>query len=132
MNISDIRRAGQLMKEANAILSGGPLDYYLTELAAAHDLLMTRFAPFKVGDRVELAVTPVINEKTRWGWMGCKHFLIKGAAGTVASSSCGTKGFRFGIIFDEESWISPLDKSVNPTSEPHEFWFGEGSLRGAK
>ena len=51
-----------MMRVAQEMLSGGPLDYYLTEMAAAHELLMTRYAPFKVGDRVRLADTALVIE----------------------------------------------------------------------
>lgn len=133
MDIEHIKKAAAMMREAMAILSSGPLDYYLTEMAAAHELLMSRYAPFKVGDRVELAVTPTINCKTSYGWLGSKHFLKKGAKGTVIDASCGTRGFCFGVMFDDESWISPIDKTVNLT-EPdkrHIFYFDERSLSHA-
>ena len=130
MRIENIKKATGLLREGMDLLASGPLDYYLTELAAAHELLMSRYAPFKVGDKVELAVTPTINEETDWGWLRSKHFLRKGAKGVVVSATCGTRGFRFGVVFDEETWISPVDKLERGVEKDkrHEFVFGESSL----
>jgi hypothetical protein len=66
-----------------------------------------RLAPFKVGDRVQLAKTPNINEKDSWGWMGAKHFLIKGAAATVQVREFYDASFVFGLHFDDDSWLTP-------------------------
>ena len=130
MRIENIKKATGLLREGMQLLATGPLDYYLTELVAAHDLLMDRYAPFKVGDKVELAVTPTISEEVAWGWLGAKHFLKKGATGVVVSATCGARGFRFGVVFDEETWISPVDKLEKEVEKDkrHEYVFGESSL----
>jgi hypothetical protein len=64
-------------------------------------------APFKVGDRVQLAKTPDINKETSWGWLGAKHFLIKGALATVHSRQFYDAHFIFGLYFDNDSWLTP-------------------------
>ena len=103
MNLDNVRKAASLMREAQDLLSAGPLDYYLTEMAAAHELLMTRFAPFKVGDRVRLRAAPEIAEDVRPGWLGWKYLLVAGAAGTVVRADCGSRGFSFGVVFDADT-----------------------------
>jgi hypothetical protein len=102
MELDKVRIAAKLLTQAQDILSGGPLEYYLTELAAAHDLLMTRYAPFKVGDRVRLKAAPEITESVRPGWMHYKTLLVAGALGVVSTASCGSRGFVFDIIFDAD------------------------------
>ena len=81
-------------------------------------------APFKKGDRVVLIETPVINEEVAWGWMGSKHFLIKGAKGTVSELDFYEGAFRAGVHFDNESWIDS-DGNIHPREEPHQYWFSE-------
>jgi hypothetical protein len=69
-----------------------------------HEDMFERFSPFKIGDRVELIKTPIINEKEGWGWLSFKHMLVKGAVGTVKESEFYSKKFRFCIEFDEDTW----------------------------
>jgi hypothetical protein len=116
--IENIRKATKLMEEAFSLFSSGPFDYYLTELVASYDLLIQRFAPFKVGDRVRLRATPEINEKTRYGWLGYKGILVQGAIGTVVAAECGSKGFAFAVQFDADDSLS---KGL--------FYFGENDLK---
>jgi hypothetical protein len=127
MDIRNISRAADLMREAQSVLGSGPLDFYLCELAASYNLLMERFAPFKVGDRVALSRTPNITSETAPGWMSCRHFLVKGATGTVKEANCGQGGFRFGIVFDDDSWIDRNGKK-QPTTSPGMFMFAEDAL----
>ena len=100
MDLDRIRKAARMMREAQEMLSGGPLDFYLTEMAAAYELLMTRYAPFRVGDRVRLKAAPEITNKVRPSWLYWKLLIVPGAQGVVVSADCGTDGFRFGVKFD--------------------------------
>jgi hypothetical protein len=118
MDVDNVREAAKLMRKAQDMLAGGPLDYYLTEMAAAHDLLMTRYAPFKVGDRVRLKAAPEINEKVRFGWLGWKSLLLAGAPGVVVRADCGSRGFVFGVQFDAD----------DTRSGKSEFAFSDGEL----
>jgi hypothetical protein len=127
MNIAKLREAAKALRSAMHLFDDGPLEYYLLELSAAYDLLMSRYAPFKVGDRVWLRRAPDFNEFP--GWRGCEHFLIAGAKGEVRTAECGSSGFRFGVVFDEESWVNCHDQSVHLIREnQHQFSFGEGWL----
>ena len=130
MSSENIRRAAELMEQAHALLACGPLNYYLTEMAAAHDLLMSRFAPFKVGDRVTLAKVPDYEDAP--GWRHCEHFLIVGATATVKEAECGSRGFRFAVEFDDDSWIDNTGYKrpkgtvvLREASEKLRFHFGE-------
>lgn len=114
MEIEKLKEAYRKMGEARDLLAGGPFDYTLNELVSCYELLMSRFSPFKVGDRIELSKTPKITPQTAPGWMSAKCFLIKGAKGTVVYAECGSIGFRYLIEFDNESWISSHDNEVRP------------------
>ena len=130
MDIAKVTRGADLLRQAMDTLNSGPLDFYLKELVAAHNLLMERFAPFKIGDKVRLTHTPVITEKVSYGWLGHKHFLVEGATGVVRDAGCGSRGFWFRVAFDEQSWIHYQTKERNlvPEDDRGLFTFGEHDL----
>lgn len=138
MDIEHVHKAAEKLSEAMGMLGRGPLDYYLLELVAAHDMLMSRFAPFRVGDRVRLLKAPdmkPISDVQPHGWWRCRHFLVPGATGVVKTATCGTGGFSFGVEFDAESWIDevgfqrPKGTIVQMEADSkHVFKFGEGWL----
>ncbi len=89
---------------------------------------------FKVGDRVELAKTPVINSTEAWGWMSSRHFLVEGAKGVVREVSYYRSRFVYSVEFDDEvSWIDDKDV-IHPytdNSRKHVYSFAESNLRKA-
>lgn len=87
--------------------------------------------PFKVGDRVQLTKTPVINEAESWGWMGFKHFLVEGALATVQARSFYKGKFRFDLCFDDESIIDSYTKEVVKSNKKGVFVFYEDDLKAA-
>lgn len=91
--------------------SAGDRQWHFKKMAGYTKALFERFAPFKAGDRVHLAKTPDINPETSWGWMGSKHFLVKGAKGKVTSVDfdADTKKFTALVMFDDESWVPDND-----------------------
>ena len=105
MNSDTVKRAAALMREANDLLARGPLDYYLTEMTAAYDLLMQRFSPFKVGDKVQLAKAPAIEPIS--GWRAWQHLMHEGATGRVVCAECGSQGFMFGVVWDADTDSNP-------------------------
>jgi hypothetical protein len=108
------------------------LMYKLEKFAAAYDLLLTRYAKFHVGDRVQLGITPFINETRAPGWLGSKHFLVAGAYGTVRDVDVRDGMFYYQVVFDAESWQdSEGIKHVVEPNERHSYCFGEGYLVAA-
>jgi hypothetical protein len=81
-SVEKVRQLVEAYKEFSK-LNVWDIGWNLDQLVASYDLLMSRFAPFKVGDRVALAKTPNITQESAPGWMRSKHFLVKGAEGTV-------------------------------------------------
>jgi len=112
--------------EGLRILSSGPADYYLNVLEDQQKMLFERFAPVKIGDRVKLMKTPDF-EKC-YSWKICKHWLKRGAIGTVRE--VGTYGDKFtaDIIFDDESWIDEKGK-IHPNKPKHTYHFFEGDFK---
>jgi hypothetical protein len=80
--------------------------------------------PFNVEDRVVLTDTPVITKEKSWGWMGSKHFLIKGAKATVKERQFYDGSFVFGLIFDDETWID-YEGICQPVDRKALFFFRE-------
>lgn len=110
------------------ILSGGPASYYIECVMKARELLLTKYAPFKAGDRVELAVTPEITKHKSYGWIGSKHFLVEGAKATVLTVDIDRHDLTFGVEFDEETWID-RDGVKRPVSRKHSYGFRAEALR---
>lgn len=134
MNIERVLEGAKKLREAMDLLSIGPLEHTLTCLLLAQDLLFTKYAPFKVGDRVELARTPVITEKVAFGWIGSKHFLVEGAVGVVRSLEVFSDGrLRVNVAFDNESWKSTRTDEVHPIADAqkHTYCFDVCDLRAA-
>lgn len=69
-------------------------------------MLFEQIAPFKLNDKVVLIKTPKIDENTRWGWMGSKHFLLEGEKATVCSVDIDKGKWLLGLVFENDSWIS--------------------------
>jgi hypothetical protein len=113
------------VKALDKALTNSEYGFKLTELIESYGSLFDRFCPFRVGDRVQLSKTPEINEKTSWGWIGSKHFLVDGAKARVTSRGYRNGLFCFGLVFDDESWINSSDGSLNPVDRPNEYTFNE-------
>lgn len=108
--IKQLRESYDLVKEANKLLIQGSSDYYFNQLELMHSMLFDRFSPFKIGDRVRLTKTPEITQDKAWGWLGAKHFLIKGAIAEVCSvdirkADDGSGVFTYELRFEKDSWI---------------------------
>jgi len=129
MGIEKVEKAISLMSDAIRLLNSGPLDYYLRKLVAAYNHLIEKHAPFKVGDRVALVAAPDYNKAP--GWRHCAHFLVPGAKATVQEVEFTEKGFRFAVLFDDESWIDDRSGTINllQGDSRHQFILREKDLR---
>jgi NTP pyrophosphatase (non-canonical NTP hydrolase) len=107
--------------------------YNMESLETFVKVMFEKHCPFKVGDRAKLSKTPDINEKDSWGWMGAKHFLIKGKEGTIESVDFHIDKFIFGFIPDNQTYIpSSGDRTEIPINEPYVYMFSEGWLEPIK
>lgn len=130
MDHEKVREIADDLEKTLRHISTSQLPYYLRELVGAKEFLIRRFSPFKVGDRVELSYTPKIDPQNSWGWMGSKHFLLEGAQAVVEKVDCGSSGFSYAVIFDDESWIDHTGNvHARPEDEKHRFHFNETGLR---
>lgn len=80
-------------------------------------------APFKVGSRVRMTKTPVINEKEAWGWLGAKHFLVAGAIGTVQAIDFDDGHFCAWVTWDNETWHLGFDRKLHVPTPDERKWF---------
>lgn len=136
MDLTLFREGLDLIEKGMRKMQGGPMDWYLRKLIECHELLLTKYAPFCVGDRVFLTETPRIDAEKAPGWMHAAHFLVRGATGTVREVSVDGSGFSAQVEFDDESWIprGGPNKGVPQPTEPRDrstFGFKEKMLARA-
>ena len=117
-------------KKANELLTRYPSEFFFKKMKGYAEVLFTRFAPFREGDRVMLTKTPVITEQEAWGWLRAKHFLVVGAKGTIESVDFYDGQFKAGIEFDDDSWIDSTDGNARKKHmEKGIYTFSEDYLR---
>jgi hypothetical protein len=89
---------------------------------------------FKIGEKVQVAVDLNLNYTDSPGWMGQRHFLIKGAEAEVVEIEYYDNEFRYLLQFDNDiSWIDEKDV-IHLNSDPtrrHNFCFRESKLKKA-
>lgn len=125
--LDDVRKGHALLKEAVKFMANG-FDYQFEKLMACHDKLM-RVSPIQAGDTVALTLTPVINEQASWGWMGGKHYLVKGERAKVAWFEIGHDGeYRYYLHFENETWINSLTGEKNKPDKHAAYGFGEDAI----
>jgi hypothetical protein len=83
--------------------------------------------PYQIGQAVQLNKTPEITQEKSWGWMGSKHFLIKGAVAHIKTREFYDGRFVFGLNFQDESWID-FEGKIHPKTEESIYCFGESWL----
>lgn len=125
--VETIKEAANHLEKGMSLLRTGPLHYYLRKMTDSVEYLLNRCSPFKVGDLVELAETPVIDGDVAPGWMSSRHFLVEGAKATVRSVDCDGDGLYFGVCFEEETCIYNGQK--RPVTSRHIYTFRERFLR---
>lgn len=101
IDVDRVRRGLDLLDKGLLELSSGPRDYYIRTLLECYEYLLT-LAPHKSGDRVRLKATPEISESQNWGWLIGKHFLKKGAVGTVREIRAYGDGFYYSLEFAQD------------------------------
>ena len=105
-----------------------PESYFFEKIEGYINVLFNKYAPFRTGDRVALTQTPDITEEKSWGWLGSKHFLIKGAKGIVKSVDYDSgRGFCAQVVFDDESWIDK-EGHRQKLSSPSQYSLSEDYL----
>lgn len=129
MDDTDLTKIMDGLKKIDEVFGGTTLTYQWRYILECANTIWDR-CPFSKGDRVALTKTPDINPDTSWGWMGAKHFLVEGAVATVVDRQFYKGMFRFGLKFDNDSWIHHRDGSINPREENDRglYYFGEKDI----
>jgi hypothetical protein len=126
--LSTVSKAKELVTEMNVGM-GGSTEWCVGQVIESYLSMFDKYCPYKVGGRVKLKKALKIGRDS--GWWGCRHFLIKGAEGTVVKRGYGGKGFLFDIAFDDESWIDSKGTRL-PVERKHTFSIGEANLKKLK
>ena len=128
MTLDDLVRLRERWAEAGKALGSSSSSKYLYVLEQAATLF--QLAKFRKGDRVALVLTPEINEKTRWGWMRAKHFMIEGATALVHEVDFDKGRFGYGLHFDNETCMD-REGVTHSIDRPGLYYIGESWLRTA-
>jgi hypothetical protein len=107
----------------NEVKKPSEFDYKFRIIQESFEQMYARFCPFVEGDRVALVDTPEISQGS--GWYGSKHFLIKGALATVASTDFRDGLFHFSLLFDDDSFFHYKTGEVIPVDPKYIFRFSE-------
>lgn len=128
-HIEQVKDGIKKIQDGFSQINCGPVGYTLDVLLAAYDTLINKYAPFKVGDRVELLTTPKSANDKSSGWWHCRHFMVPGNTATVRTVSCSSDGLlRFDVEFDRETWIDSKGEE-KPVISKHVFCIFESELR---
>jgi hypothetical protein len=123
------QQLAKLVELREALKGLGDLTYQFQKYLESHELLLSKYAKFHVGDRVRLIRAPTITSETAPGWMGSKHFLVPGALGEIREADVHNGNVAYRIVFDNESWIDNDGKTKLVTPERrHMYHFAEKYL----
>jgi hypothetical protein len=111
--VENMKKACKHLEEARSIMSRGPLDFYLAKLAEHSEALLTKFAPFKVGETVALSG----DVPCKGGWTGCEKTLSKWATGKIVEVDYYGGLFYFDFAPDNE-WYSGLPGEYIKCDQP--------------
>ena len=124
MDYDKVKDAFAKIESGMSTLRGGPTNWYVDSLIAAYDLVINRFSPYKVGDRVTLREP----HPAPGNWQRSKHFLVPGEPAVVEWVDVTREGkIAYGCVFDNETWID--EKGVKqPPSSKHTYTLFEDEL----
>lgn len=130
LKINELLSALSELDVINSKLHGYCNGYSELRAVLEHSLTVFELAKFKVDDRVKLIITPEINEKTRWGWMGHKHYLVEGAVATIKNREFYNGKFTYSVTFDDESYLNykTQEKIMTPPEDRGFFMIDESWL----
>ena len=120
MNSESIDRMKQVadhLAQARRLMDSGPLDYYLVKLVEHSEALLTKFAPFKVGDRACI-VQPV---PCPGGWAHSAKSLEVGAVGTICDVDYRDGVFVFNFTPDVQFYLSREELWAELEQSPYSF-----------
>lgn len=125
--LKTFREAANHFKKGNELLQGGPLEFYLTEMATAFEEFVARCARFHEGDRVELIEK--LDLENSPGWKHCEHFLVPGNPATVEGIAFKNRRFCYDLVFDRETWIDFRGGTERPVERKCRFLVAENHLK---
>ena len=122
-------KVNKSFKDQQDVLARFPASFFYEKMMGYAKALFQKYAPFRVGDRVMLTETPEITAEKSWGWLGAKHFLVRGALGTVVSVDYSDNQFIAGTNWDDDSWVDPYTKEVKNLDQKSIYVFSEKYLK---
>jgi hypothetical protein len=125
--VKDLTKIYDLTEELVSLVKD-ETQYKLKNVLTSYCDLFERFCPYKIGDEIELIVTPEISEIVAPGWLPSKHFLITGAIGQIKSVEYRNNKFVVWVTFESESWIDSFTGEVHPNPHNYLYHFNEDQV----
>jgi hypothetical protein len=117
--IQTFKKAAEHFQKGNELLGGGPLGFYLEEMAGFCEYAIAHFAPWHIGDTVIWIYKPKEDE-----WRGCQTVRRKDAKCVIKSVECTGKGFLFSVKFDDDEHTFSCNENMLkdlPSEDPKEL-----------
>lgn len=115
-SVEHVKAASKAIKDGFAMLNKGPFDWYIDELVAHSEALMS-YAPFQVGDRCRIAYPP----SCEGGWRGSEDTLAHDKIGTISDVGHDKSGFFFEWVPDVETYWDDTAKAYKEKTYRHSF-----------
>lgn len=132
MSRKNIPRVIDAVKALQEAIGETEFFYHVEQMEIAHNAMLERFSPFKVGDRARLTRDPNITKDHAPGWLGSKHFLTKGCPGTIETVEFYKGLFRFAFRPDNQTWKDSKGNFIPyEDGEGHTYYFSEEWLENA-
>ena len=125
MNPDNFIAGMEKIEDGMRLLANGQMKFCLSEACEMIEALFVRFAPWKVGSRVELILAPK-TEGT--AWHASRHFLVPGERGAVVSVGFSNNRFQASVVFDNETWIDRYGNE-QPVTSKHSYYLSEEYVR---
>ena len=123
--LKEVSRLSKEFAESMSDLTHDSFEWGMQQMADSYMSMFERFCPYEVGDHVEL----LKDVPCAGGWLACKHFLIRGAKGTIHARGYYDGKFSFDVIFDDESWIDDKGEVRPIETNKHTFSINETYFR---
>jgi hypothetical protein len=115
--IDRMKQVADHLAQARRLMDSGPLDYYLVKLVEHSEALLTKFAPFKAGDRACI-VQPV---PCPGGWAHSAKSLEVGAVGTISDVDYRDGDFVFNFAPDVQFYLDREEQWKQHDDPPYHF-----------
>lgn len=118
--LNALSKAFNHLEQFDVLMRRGPGDYYIAKLLEYSEALLTRFSPFKIGDRTAIIEPPDCSG----AWASHERSLRVGSVGTIRDVDYGKESFIYLWEPDVGYWRDS-EGCWRESSSPVCFWVSE-------